>query len=250
MSGVNPNKDEGLSQEDIDAALSAAGPAGEQDAGTASAEPASVQPQDASASPDQSASAPVEMSQADVDAAGAAAGAAEAPPVEESVKVDSAGRPFDEMAAMMESAITEERAAAQADQGSAASAAGRAPALSVAAVGGPTESHPSPQAGATSLDLPDFSSPKRNAGGHDIELLNDVELNVKIELGRTEMLIADVLSLGEGSVVELDKLAGDPVDVLVNDRLVARGEVIVLNESFCVRVSEIMAGVSGEEATT
>ncbi len=74
-----------------------------------------------------------------------------------------------------------------------------------------------------------------------IELLSDVELHVKIELGRTRMLVEDVLRLGGGSVVELDKLAGDPVDVYVNDRLVARGEVLVLNDNFCIRISEIIA---------
>jgi len=73
-----------------------------------------------------------------------------------------------------------------------------------------------------------------------IQLLNDVELHVMIELGRTEMLIEDVLRLTEGSVVELDKLAGDPVDVYVNQRLVARGEVLVLNDNFCIRVNEIV----------
>ena len=74
---------------------------------------------------------------------------------------------------------------------------------------------------------------------------NDVELNVKIELGRSRMMVEDVLKLGEGSVVELDKLAGDPVDVYVNDKLVARGEVLVLNDNFCVRVNEIVAGATG-----
>ena len=54
------------------------------------------------------------------------------------------------------------------------------------------------------------------------------------------MLIEDVLKLAEGSVVELDKLAGDPVDVFVNDQLVARGEVLVLNDNFCVRINEIV----------
>src|ERR1044072_2949937 len=56
------------------------------------------------------------------------------------------------------------------------------------------------------------------------------------------MLVEDVLKLGEGSVVELDKLAGDPVDVYVNERLVARGEVLVLNDNFCVRVTELLTG--------
>ncbi len=74
-----------------------------------------------------------------------------------------------------------------------------------------------------------------------IELLSDVELNVKIELGRARMLVDEVLRLTEGSVVELDKLAGDPVDVFVNNRLVARGEVLVLNDSFCVRISDIIS---------
>jgi len=70
--------------------------------------------------------------------------------------------------------------------------------------------------------------------------LDDVELDLHIELGRAELLIDEVLSLREGSVVPLDKLAGDPVDILVNGRLLARGEVLVLNDSFCVRVAEIV----------
>lgn len=78
----------------------------------------------------------------------------------------------------------------------------------------------------------------------DIELLDDVDLEVKIELGRTEMYIEDVLRLTAGSVVELDKLAGDPVDVYVNQRLVARGEVLVLNDAFCVRINSIQSPVA------
>jgi len=70
---------------------------------------------------------------------------------------------------------------------------------------------------------------------------------VKIELGRSKMLVDDVLRLGEGSVVELDKLAGDPVDVFVNDRLVARGEVLVLNDNFCVRINDIVTNEEEEE---
>ena len=60
----------------------------------------------------------------------------------------------------------------------------------------------------------------------------------------TRLLVEDVLRLGEGAVVELDKLAGDPVDIYVNDRHVARGEVLVLNDNFCVRVSEILEGLT------
>ncbi len=73
-----------------------------------------------------------------------------------------------------------------------------------------------------------------------IDILKDVEVNVKIELGRTRMYVEDVLKIREGSVVELDKLAGDPVDIYVNDRLIARGEVLVLNDNFCVRINQIV----------
>ncbi len=73
-----------------------------------------------------------------------------------------------------------------------------------------------------------------------IDLLRDVDLDLKIELGRTHMLLEDVLKLRKGSVVALDKLAGDPVDLYVNGRLVARGEVLVLNDNFCVRIAELV----------
>ena len=81
-----------------------------------------------------------------------------------------------------------------------------------------------------------------------IDLLSDVNLNVKIELGRTRMLVEDVLRLNEGAVVELDKLAGDPVDIYVNERHIARGEVLVLNDNFCVRIHEILKAGDSTEA--
>ena len=74
-----------------------------------------------------------------------------------------------------------------------------------------------------------------------IDLLRDVNLDMKIELGRTHMQLDEVLALRRGSVVTLDKLAGDPVDIYVNDRLVARGEVLVLNDNFCVRVAHLVS---------
>ena len=74
-----------------------------------------------------------------------------------------------------------------------------------------------------------------------IEMIGDVNLNVRIELGRSKMAIEDILKLQTGSVVTLDKLAGDFVDVYVNDRLVARGEVLVLNDTFCVRIAEVVS---------
>jgi len=66
-------------------------------------------------------------------------------------------------------------------------------------------------------------------------------LEVSVELGRTKMLINDLLQLGQGSVIELDKLAGDPVEILVNQRLVARGEVVVVNEKFGIRLTDILS---------
>jgi flagellar motor switch protein FliN/FliY len=74
-----------------------------------------------------------------------------------------------------------------------------------------------------------------------LDLLRDVQLDLKIELGRTHMQLEDVLRLKQGSVVTLDKLAGDPVDVYANGRLIARGEVLVLNDNFCVRVAELVS---------
>lgn len=91
------------------------------------------------------------------------------------------------------------------------------------------------------VDLPDFTEEASAKPAGDIALLAGVNLNVKIELGRTRLLVEDVLRLGVGSVVELDKLAGDPVDVYVNDRHIARGEVLVLNDNFCVRISEVLS---------
>jgi len=95
------------------------------------------------------------------------------------------------------------------------------------------------------ISLPEFGATPAGGRPGAIDLLADVNLNVKIELGRTRMLVEDVLRLGEGSVVELDKLAGDPVDIYVNDRPVARGEVLVLNDNFCVRINEILGHGEG-----
>jgi flagellar motor switch protein FliN/FliY len=90
--------------------------------------------------------------------------------------------------------------------------------------------------------LEDFSGTPASSEKASLDLLRDVELDLQIELGRTRMHLEEVLKLRRGSVVPLDKLAGDPVDIYVNGRLIARGEVLVLNDSFCVRVAELIAG--------
>ncbi|VAX35950.1 Flagellar motor switch protein FliN, partial [hydrothermal vent metagenome] len=97
-----------------------------------------------------------------------------------------------------------------------------------------------PPPGSEPMNLPSFDAPIAPEMPAELDLLADVNLNVKIELGRTRLLVDDVLKLNEGAVVELDKLAGDPVDIYVNDRHVARGEVLVLNDNFCVRINEIV----------
>ncbi len=260
-SDIGPGDD--ISQDDIDALTNAAGgdaPASPDDSGPVSQDDvdallsggadASAPAEDESGSVDQSAiddlfgdspaaspAAPESstddaglgdglLSQADIDAALAGGGAdmpASAEPdvpsaaEPDEARLDSAGRPFDAVAAEMAAAIAEEKAAAELT-------------ASAAPVGEP-------------LELPSFGDDLLIEGlNNEIDLLHDVDLRVKIELGRTRMLVEDVLRLGSGSVVELDKLAGDPVDVYANDRLIARGEVLVLNDNFCVRVSEIVSG--------
>jgi flagellar motor switch protein FliN/FliY len=97
-------------------------------------------------------------------------------------------------------------------------------------------------AGLAPFELPDFGGSPPSGDKATLALLSDVELDVKIELGRSQMNLEDVLRLKKGSVVALDKLAGDPVDIYVNGRLIARGEVLVLNDNFCVRVAELLSG--------
>jgi flagellar motor switch protein FliN/FliY len=84
---------------------------------------------------------------------------------------------------------------------------------------------------------------------NDLGLILDVDLNVRVELGRAQLYIEEVLKLREGSIIPLEKLAGDPVDIYVNGRVMARGEVLVLNDNFCVRISEIL-GDELENPTT
>ncbi|MCX7792873.1 MAG: flagellar motor switch protein FliN [Thermodesulfovibrionales bacterium] len=75
----------------------------------------------------------------------------------------------------------------------------------------------------------------------DLDFLLDIPLEVTVELGRARMLIRDLLQLGQGSILELDKLAGEPLEILVNNRLVARGEVVVVNEKFGIRLTEVIS---------
>lgn len=99
--------------------------------------------------------------------------------------------------------------------------------------------------GSTEFSLPEVDFSANTSGAvspkDQIALLKDVNVKVKVELGRGAMFLREILRLTQGSVVELDKLAGDPLDVYVNDRLIAKGEVLVLNENFCIRITEIFS---------
>jgi flagellar motor switch protein FliN/FliY len=101
--------------------------------------------------------------------------------------------------------------------------------------------------GVASMPLTDLGGSPASQAASSIDMLMDVALDVRIELGRTHMAVEDILKLQPGGVVTLDKLAGDFVDVLVNDKLVARGEVLILNDNFCVRVAEIVAPQERED---
>jgi len=74
-----------------------------------------------------------------------------------------------------------------------------------------------------------------------LDMLLDVPLEVNVELGRTRLTVQDLLQLGPGSVIELDKVAGEALDILVNGRLVARGEAVVVNDKFGVRITDIVS---------
>jgi flagellar motor switch protein FliN len=108
--------------------------------------------------------------------------------------------------------------------------------LALASVDWPQESGPP----VKPFHFRDFSARSDTTESAGLKLIRDVELNLKIELGRRQMVWEDVRDLRKGSVVSLDKMVGDPVDVFVGGNLIARGEVLVLNERFCVRVTELI----------
>ena len=89
----------------------------------------------------------------------------------------------------------------------------------------------------------DLASPGAAAGGapvHDIDLILDIPVNLTVELGRTKLPIRNILQLAQGSVVELDGMAGEPMEVLVNGCLIAQGEVVVVNDKFGIRLTDVI----------
>ena len=94
---------------------------------------------------------------------------------------------------------------------------------------------------AEQASFQELSAGGGKAGDRDIDFLLDIPLSVSVKLGSSKMLIKDLLQLTQGSVVELDKLAGEPMDVFVNDKLIAKGEVVVVNEKFGVRLTDVLS---------
>ena len=109
---------------------------------------------------------------------------------------------------------------------------------------------PVPRSSAQPHDFPTLSAATGAAvGARPLELLHDVEMGITVELGRARMSVRNLLSLAPGAIVELDRAAGSPVDVLVNGTLIGRGEVVVIDEEFGIRITEIVdARVPGTRA--
>jgi flagellar motor switch protein FliN len=98
-----------------------------------------------------------------------------------------------------------------------------------------------PQPAVNKADFQQLAMNSTDNRPQNIDLLMDVDLPVSIELGRTKMSISEILAMGPGSIIELDKLVGEPVDLLVNQKCVARGEVVVVEESFGLRITQLMS---------
>lgn len=83
----------------------------------------------------------------------------------------------------------------------------------------------------------------RTSHNNNIDFILDIPLEITVELGRTKMMVCDLLKLGQGSVIELTKLAGDTLEILANNKLIAKGEVIVINEKYGIRMTEVISPV-------
>ncbi|MBN2516022.1 MAG: flagellar motor switch protein FliN [Deltaproteobacteria bacterium] len=95
----------------------------------------------------------------------------------------------------------------------------------------------------STVQFEEVQGSERRGNSLELDFLLDIPLEMTVELGRCKMLINDLLHLGQGSVLELTKLAGEPMDVFVNNRLIARGEVVVVNEKFGVRLTDVVSHV-------
>lgn len=94
---------------------------------------------------------------------------------------------------------------------------------------------------ASAAEAPKLAAVSDEVDHSNLGLIMDIPLKVTVELGRTKMVVSELLNLGQGSVIELSKLAGEPLEILVNNKLVARGEAVVVNEKFGVRLTDIIS---------
>jgi flagellar motor switch protein FliN len=98
-----------------------------------------------------------------------------------------------------------------------------------------------PKTEVSEVQFSEIKKKEQDKGALNMEFILDIPLTLTVELGRNRLLISEMLQLGQGSVIELTKLAGEPMDIFVNQRLIARGEVVVVNEKFGVRLTDIVS---------
>jgi len=103
------------------------------------------------------------------------------------------------------------------------------------------KSQPEESSSSQPAKLEELSPAKKGGVYPELEFILDIPLEISVEIGRTKMLIRDLLKLNQGSIIELDKFAGEPVEIYVNGKLMAKGEVVVVNEKFGVRITEIIS---------
>jgi len=103
------------------------------------------------------------------------------------------------------------------------------------------ENAPTPTPPPAPASFPSFDGGGAAPAPKNIDFILDIPMQVTVQVGSTKMVIRELLQLGQGSVIELEKLAGEPMEVLVNNKLVARGEVVVVNEKFGVRLTDVIS---------
>lgn len=134
----------------------------------------------------------------------------------------------DDLMAMWESALKEAQALSEKDELS----------IQETAV---AEERPKSSEETQTIKLQELTPTKETGHHPELDFILDIPLEISVEIGRTKMLIKDLLKLNQGAIIELEKLAGEPVEVYVNGRLMAKGEVVVVNDRFGVRVTEIIS---------
>jgi flagellar motor switch protein FliN len=107
----------------------------------------------------------------------------------------------------------------------------------------PTTHSEQPNAGDETYSFGDLNDPASDPHSANLDFILDIPLEITVQLGRTKMMIHDLLKLGQGSVIELSKPAGDTLEILANNRLIAKGDVVVLNDKYGIRLTEVISTV-------